>query len=235
MDGKIDWDLLIECIKADPLSGWLKLFREALEFIDIRGAATEEEHVVAISVHALVLEAGAANLNPINLNVPALTGEADKDCLTMFNYMSNGLTFLQKESNQNKSKIIRGRFRASFTDVFCYEFSQGDLERLQSLINELRSSISISDDLDENHRARLLARLEKLQKELHKKISDLDGFWGLIGDAGVVAGKLGTDAKPLVDRIKEIAGIVWRTQSKAEELPSSARFPLLEEKEREED
>ena len=62
---------------------------------------------------------------------------------------------------------------------------------------------------------------------MHKKVSDLDRFWGLIGDAGVVLGKLGNDAKPIVDRIKEVAEIVWQTQSRAEELPSGTKIPLL--------
>jgi hypothetical protein len=66
--------------------------------------------------------------------------------------------------------------------------------------------------------------------ELHKKVSDLDRFWGLIGDAGVVVGKLGENAKPIVDRIREIADIVWQTQSRAEELPSGTKLPQLEHK-----
>ena len=72
--------------------------------------------------------------------------------------------------------------------------------------------------------------MEKIQSELHKKVSDLDRFWGLIGDAGVVIGKFGNDAKPIVDRIKEIADIVWRTQSRSEELPSGTTTPFLNSK-----
>ena len=58
-------------------------------------------------------------------------------------------------------------------------------------------------------------------------MSDLDRFWGLVGDAGVVVGKLGKDAKPIVDRIQEVAEIIWRTQARAEELPSGQEMPLL--------
>ncbi|NVM02945.1 MAG: hypothetical protein HWN67_11445, partial [Candidatus Helarchaeota archaeon] len=56
---------------------------------------------------------------------------------------------------------------------------------------------------------------------------NLDKFWGLIGDAGVMIGKFGNDVKPIVDRIREIAEIVWRTQAIAEELPTGMKFPLL--------
>jgi hypothetical protein len=83
---------------------------------------------------------------------------------------------------------------------------------------------------EESHKQRLLKRLETLQRELHKKVSDLDKFWGLVGEAGVVLGKFGKDAKPIVDRIREIAGIVWRTQAHTEELPSDTPIPLLSDK-----
>lgn len=58
-------------------------------------------------------------------------------------------------------------------------------------------------------------------------MSDLVRFWGLVGDAGVVLAKLGDDAKPIVDRIREIADIVWQTQGRAEELPSGATLPQI--------
>jgi len=40
-------------------------------------------------------------------------------------------------------------------------------------------------------------------------------------------GKLGKDAKPLVDRMKELAGIAWTAQTRAEELPSGSDHPML--------
>jgi hypothetical protein len=110
---------------------------------------------------------------------------------------------------------------------FAYEFSEGDLNKVQTNINELRDLISDSEIIEDNHKQRLLKRLERLQSELHKKMSDLDRFWGFVGDAGVVMGKLGKDAKPFTDRIKDVMSIVWRTQARAEELESGAPNPFL--------
>jgi hypothetical protein len=121
----------------------------------------------------------------------------------------------------------RNRFDQMFNNSFTYVFTDGDLERIQLLINELRTNLNNSEVFTAEHKSRLLKRLEKLQSELHKKVSDLDKFWGLIGDAGVAIGKFGNDAKPFVDRIKEIADIVWRTQANAEQLPSGSTIPFL--------
>jgi len=124
----------------------------------------------------------------------------------------------------------RNKYNTLFDNTFSYEFTTGDLDRIQKLINELRDNINLSELFTAEHKQRLLTRLERIQTELHKKVSDLDRFWGLIGDAGVVIGKFGNDAKPIVDRIKEIADIVWRTQSRSEELPSGTTIPFLNSK-----
>jgi hypothetical protein len=126
-----------------------------------------------------------------------------------------------------KVESYKSRIRTNFNNVFSYEFSQDDLDRIQTLVNELREHVSKSGDFEDEHKRLLLSRLEKLQSELHKKMSDLDKFWGLIGDAGVAVGKFGNDVKPIVDRIKEITEIVWRTQARAEELPSDSPCPSL--------
>ena len=42
-------------------------------------------------------------------------------------------------------------------------------------------------------------RLERLQSELHKTVPDIDRIWGMFEEAGVMLGKFGKDAKPLVD------------------------------------
>ena len=119
----------------------------------------------------------------------------------------------------NKKKIL--------DKGFFYEFTDGDLDRIQELINELRAEISVSELFDHSHRRRLLRRLEAMQSEMHKNMSDVDRIWGLVGDAGIVIGKFGEDSKPFVDRFKELAQIAWKTQARAEELPSSSQNPLL--------
>ena len=122
---------------------------------------------------------------------------------------------------------VREKYRIKFGVAFLYEFSDGDLARIQTLVNELRDLLAESELFNAEHKERLLNKLESLQSEIHKRVPALDKFWGLIGEAGVALGKFGKDAKPFVDRIKEIAQVVWRTQARAEELPSGATLPLL--------
>lgn len=136
---------------------------------------------------------------------------------------------LSKEDEKSHLDETRSHYATAFKNQFAYEFTQGDYDRIQALLNELRELISKSELFEAKHQRRLLMKLEKLQAELHKKVSDIDKFWGLVGDAGIAIGKFGKDAKPFVDRMREITGIIWRTQAKTEELPSDTQMPRLEE------
>jgi len=127
-----------------------------------------------------------------------------------------------KQFDEKKKK----RARTKVKKEFAYEFTKRDLKRTQLLLNELRELISESKEIDEAHRYRLLAKLEAMQSELHKRVSNFDRFWGFFVESGLYLGKFGKAVKPLTDRIKELAKILLKTQSKAERLPAPPELPL---------
>lgn len=162
--------------------------------------------------------------------VAAFVADRNTNVQNVWNLVNALTAHFQKAISDRTIESHAVRFRRLFAKEFAYEFTDGDLARIQQLLNELRDMVVESTKFAEDHRQRVLRRLEKLQGELHKKVSDLDRFWGLVGEAGVAVGKFGKDAKPFVDRIKEVADIIWRTQAHAEQLPSDAHSPLLEYK-----
>lgn len=162
-----------------------------------------------------------------NLKTPTDTssrGDFVSQTLMFFNVLKSEV---EKNISNSLVRSSSEKYETLFGTGFQIEFDDADLERVQELINELRNQISSSTLFQNDHQTRLLARLEKLQSELHKRVSDVDRLWGLVGDAGITLGKFGKDAKPFVDCIKEISEIVWRSQARAEGLPSSAEFPQL--------
>lgn len=104
---------------------------------------------------------------------------------------------------------------------------KGDLARIQTIINDLRSALRSAVSIEERHRARLLRKLEQLQAELHKTVSDYDRCYGFLIDLFSVARTAGEDLKPLVDRAKELVEIVLRVQSVAHGLPPGGGTPPL--------
>lgn len=220
-------DEFVDSLKDDPIKGALEIFRLAGDFRS-NSIWNDSDYEKSIEVCALLTELIESNLlvaNPADLK---LIGNKNEDSTKMRVFMDKLYSSCKEQATLLEFQSKRSKFKATLRASFCYEFSQGDMERVQWLVNQVRDLISSSENLETDHQRRLLMRLEKLQSELHKRMADLDRFWGLIGDAGVVLGKLGTDAKPVVDRVKEIADIVWQTQSRAEELPSGTSPPLLE-------
>lgn len=215
-------------LKEDPISGVIAICKR------VHGEMDEERHDwynsdydVLAEAFALIDSAIESGLITYDAQKPEITGKMTDDCGSIIRYIYELETHFSSKATKLKFDRMKLTFKLSLGGGFSYEFSQGDLSKIQSLLNELREQISSSNHFEHEHQQRLLRRLEKIQSELHKRVSDLDKFWGLIGDAGVVLGKFGNNAKPLVDRIKEIAEIVWQTQSRAEELPSGTPIPLL--------
>lgn len=195
----------------------LNALRHFLPAIELHG-----EYVMALGAFEAFCEA-----HHFTFEFPEMTDDKSKNIKDIIGVFYKAKTHF----NNDIAKLTLSRSKETFSiklgKGFFYEFSTGDIGKIQTLINLLRDEIIQANFIEDNHKHRLIKRLEKTQSELHKRVSDLDRFWGLVGDAGVVLGKFGEDAKPIVDRIKEITSIIWRTQARAEELPSDMPLPLI--------
>lgn len=224
----------IATVEENPITGIVEACN--LTFVRMKELETgsdwnEQEHELmweSASFIQLIIE---ANKLEVEAPFPIATGDIDANCKILSEYLNLIKSEFEEHSIKLKVESYTNRYSTALKSSFAYEFSQGDLDRIQILVTELRQQISDNAALQDDHKSRLLKRLEHLQSELHKRVSDLDKFWGLVGDAGVVLGKLGNDAKPIVDRIREVAEIIWKTQARTEELPSSSSNPMLDHNE----
>lgn len=236
-------DEFIALVQTDPTKGASTICHNTIKEVEdkVSSPTRFDKSVFDTLIESYSYLKEIIDSNSLEIQIPIFDENSifDRDDLQqiskiLFLYFKEIATPLSKESVkleiEQKMQSYRSKFRTSLGNGFSYQFSQGDLERIQVLLNELRDLVSISHQLDNEHKQRLISRLEKMQSEIHKKVSDLDRFWGLVGDAGVVIGKLAEDSKPIVDRIREITNIIWRTQVRAEELPSGTGIPLLGQK-----
>jgi hypothetical protein len=97
---------------------------------------------------------------------------------------------------------------ALFSGAVSYEFSETDFKRVQDLITQLRDLIHGSTLISDDHKRRLLRRLDAMHGELRRKTNDIDRFWGFIGEAGIAMRKFGEDLAPISERVLELGGIV---------------------------
>lgn len=121
----------------------------------------------------------------------------------------------------------RAKFAIAGGESPTYRFDQEELARIQDLIAEVRRLIQGWVDLPEQHRVRLLRRLEALQQELHETMSNADKMWTFIGELGVALRKFGDDVKPLADRARELFEAFTKAANASTMLLTAATFPLL--------
>jgi len=226
----------IQNLPDDDLDAWLLVettIREAFA-----GKRLDDRILIQISAFLSALN----ELRPLtklfadyNLpGVPALpplttnTKDGQQSILSFLDKAHGPLARMKHKLNVRQQYLnTREKYLQSMPAGFSYEFSDSDYDRIQELINELRDITSKSSQIEPSHKRRLLRKIESLQQELHKRMSNLDRFWGLLGDAGVVLGKFGGDIKPLTDRLGEMFVIVIRTMQLAHGLPVGPTRPLL--------
>ena len=201
------WDILAEFEKreSDAKRGKitidLRFFLRALALLERYGEAAEVE-IDGLDRRALEQKDEVQVIEDIRGFVSDLKARTKRKIKTF-----------EFEESVHELDAYRDEFSSYPRNEISYEFSDSDISTIQRLISELREEISQSKVLEENHKQRLLVRLEKLQQEFHKKMSNLDRFWAFLGEAGSQLGQFGEDVKPLTDRIREMAGVIIRVSN----------------------
>lgn len=191
---------------------------------------TSGEDELTFCLQAMAFAQVFVKIHSLDLKVPFLdhrTSDSSKiRAVSNFfdNWKSNVELKLKQLEQTDTYETAKDHYASMFGKGVFYEFSDDDFSRVQTLLNNLRDLLIKSEDFEEDHRTRLLKKLEALQSELHKKMSDFDRLWGFFIDSGIALTKFWENAKPFRDDIKEIIEIVSRTQAKAENVQKL--FPL---------
>lgn len=222
---------ILDQVKDDPAVGTIAACEFVEALLDPGSPWEPDNEELLFEIYGLISSLKEAKRIEYVADDPDIKAAFPHSCNQISQFMNNVKDQLAAKlrtlTNQRKVDQFKSHFSLTINDAFGYEFTDGDLKRIQQLLNELRELVAANTELDEDHKQRLLKRLEEMQREMHKKVSDLGRFYAFVGEAGVMLGKLGKDAKPLVDRMRELAGIAWNTQARAEELPSGSDHPML--------
>lgn len=115
---------------------------------------------------------------------------------------------LTKRHARGYFEVKTEEYLSLFSRVPMYEFPEPDFQRAQVLINELRELLHASALLGDDQRRRLVRKLDATRGELHKKTTDIDRFWGFLGEASIAMRKFGADLEPISHRVLELARII---------------------------
>lgn len=214
--------------ESDPFAALELVFEEFDVLVDTMGGSINLDMQTDF-VQCLALASAVMNkfqINP-NYNEIELSDNAERNIqqiIQRFNDLKNSIR--GRFATKNYGDYLE-KFEAELGTGFFYELSDDDISDIQEHINILRSMISETELLDDDHRHRLLGRLEKLQAELHKRVSDYDRYYGMAVEIYVLAKKYGEGMSQILNEFKEILRIVFRSHSEREQLPAGEELPLL--------
>ncbi|QWA30694.1 hypothetical protein [Pseudomonas sp. RC3H12] len=219
---------VINRIHDNPVEG----ARSLCEFVlEVRNEISERDDefygliVEAIAIFEVLVEEAQIN---INVALPYLQNKSEYEIVdSSLSFVTSAYAELHQQAAAIQLDSVRASVRGILSKRPAYEFTDGDIEKIQSTINELRQLLVSAKDLDETHKQRMLKRLEAFQRELHKKMSDLSRFWGFMGDMGVALRKLGEDSKPIVDRYEQIMRAGWQAEARSAGLPHDSEMPKI--------
>lgn len=221
-------DDFVSNLPTEPLSA-LKAVAEYFRHLASGRSAQEYEKVERDGIQLFALSTVLIRKHSIMIHIesPILGSNRATNINALSEYFVILLRTIQELNAKDLLQTALSRYESELDLGFHYEFSDGEFARLQELINELRGAITEAAYLDNDHRQRLQKRLEKLQAELHMRMSDLDVILGGVAEIGAAINRFGEDAKPLVARLREIGEIVAPVFRRAENLPPGPEFPLL--------
>jgi hypothetical protein len=197
---------------------------------------TRNDHGLASEHHLEAFALGQEISRVYNLTPDPEFPEVDPLKVDDWNFITHGIIqtykslyrIAAKHKGASAYEASSARFKLFFDCKAGYELSEHQFKELQNLINQLRERITEVEGLSEEHRARLLKRLESLQQELHQKLSTLDRWYGVTMEIAIAARALAEKAKPLIALAWRIALIIYAVQSKKEGLPlPSGSDPFL--------
>lgn len=214
----------IKNLPKDPISAGIKLCADFRRFhLDSTAEIHLTDYITYLKAHFLLLslahmighEIGISNLaEDIEANITYI--------VTTFNQYESIFKKASTEHHVSKiSELLTGEY---YSTIAC-RFTNSDLGRIKQLINELDRIISETNNLSRSDKTALLGELKIIRPDLEKGSLDLDRFWQLVEVANGMLGKLGKDAEPIAERMREIAVIAWRTPAYVHELSCDAAMP----------
>lgn len=206
----------VESLPPDALLAGLEICQAFRELREALGNSESDESYRKY-VYALALfKAYCSEYNQI-FPVPALKGTPHQNILEVQSLFQTAKSRIEhllhlrrtEEFLEQSQRTLAARFHCALP----YELLPDEIDRVQILLAELREMLLNSEILDQRDRSRLLNRLDRIQGDLHQRLSDLDRFWGLVIDAGIVVGKFGEKLAALSARNQELLKIIWRVQT----------------------
>ncbi|TAJ80179.1 hypothetical protein EPO44_18755, partial [bacterium] len=133
-------DNFVKNLPQDPVLAAGEICRKVVQTWEQQGSSAVniyEEYLSALGIFSALAE-----VYGLKFELPELTGDRSQNIQQIYSFMRTIGTDIEKEIAKLTVQRVRDEYVAKIGRGFGYEFSDGDLKKIQELINELRNQIS---------------------------------------------------------------------------------------------
>jgi hypothetical protein len=204
-------DKFAKSLPQDPLEGLQHLLNAADGAFNFENAEVEklQDLYALVSTYMDERNPSVSPLPPLaNLSSESKSHERQQFHMAFSTLGQQIKNSLRIRENGRRYEQLRVSYAGRFGKSIIYTLDDSQLHLIQTLINELRDRIGAARELKEEHRRRLLDRLEAMQRELNHRMSNFDRFAGLMLDVMPLAKAFGENIKPITDRCTELGNVI---------------------------
>lgn len=148
----------LEKLPDEPLAG-IKAIAEMGEDLYLNKSAEEKFLNYDSFIEALGLFQAFAEAHNLKFEYPNLTTDKHRDIDSIYQFFAGRRNKAEQELSVLLLESAKEKLSVRFKNVFYYEFTEGDLTKIQELLNEIRKLTQETKEIDENQRSRILKRI----------------------------------------------------------------------------
>jgi hypothetical protein len=211
-------DQFINRLPEDPIPAVIVICKEFLAF----HAANENafSHYKGY-IEALGFIEVYAEANNLEMSFPQIDEKREQNIVKIEKFFMETCRLFERKYQQSNLEDIKKKFASKLKPENVYTADDNEVIMLKKQLIALRNEIERNSPLDEDYKFRIIRKVDKILSISYKSMTDLNPFWGLIGERGIIAGKLGPEEKKIPELINLLVDTIWKIQLRSENMPAN--------------
>lgn len=128
-------DYILEIVRTNPTQAAHSACDFVLDMIEQTADWSHEEHNLLLECYALISAMVDANLISLYAELRDIDADLHSACIQLYKYLEAVYGELEKDLADHRLEAMKSKFADLVTHGFSYEFTEGDVNRIQVLIN----------------------------------------------------------------------------------------------------
>ena len=162
-----------------------------------------------------------AEANNLEMSFPQIDEKREQNIVRIEKFFLETCRTYESKYQQANLEDIKKKFASKLKSETVYTADDNEVITLKRQLITLRNEIEKNSPLDEDYKFRIIRKIDKILSISYKSMADLNPFWGLIGEKGIIAGKLRPEEKKIPELMKLVANTIWKIQLRSENMPAN--------------